>query len=208
MEMLTIQDVLDKIKDGSLTGDDLHENLAKSENKQGSKHVKAKGHALQHVAVLLDTPNGQFNYLKSNYHNRGKMKYHGETGEKVPVKGPQSHSQFKDQNEAVQLICMALKTRDGIKALRALLDDKNTAKLEVGFQKGLTAYNRTTHCIGDSPGDTRNFVLVDEMSISGIILELHNSCKVLNGLHFQSAYPTQNGPAPGQSILTIKEHTS
>jgi hypothetical protein len=203
--MHTISDVMEAAKIGFYVKDLITENMNDSEGKQGSAHVAAKSHVLQHIAVLNSTPVGEFNPLKSDYHLRGPVKYKPSTDELV---GQQisSHSQFKTQAQAAMCMSMALCSKGGLRALELLKDTDCTIKLTYGLPGGLTTSVRSAQVLDKDPLSTSNFVLVTDKDPAAVILELHKSNRTPNGLHFQSAYPAWKGPAPGVSILEITSY--
>ncbi len=203
--MRTITDILALAEGGTLAGSDVLQNLYDSEGKKGSAHVKSTGHPLQHIAVLRSTPTGQLQMLGTRYHKRGPAKIHGVTGNVVNQGGPQSHSQFKDDAEAADMIATALSSAGGIRALKIIKDPHCTVKAEVGLAPGMTALQRTASV---NSTDVRcQFVLIDETTMSGVVLELHPSSLTTDGLHFQSAYPVKSGgPASGKATLSIVKH--
>lgn len=199
--METIDDLIKLAKSGKLDGAAVLGNLVDSEGKQGSVHVKAVGHPLQHVARL--SGGSGFQSLKSDYHFRGPMKYTS-TGPKV--QGIKSHSQFQDENEAAEAVAAALSSPAGLKAMATLKDPKYTVSLEFTLAAGLHL-ERSAHVLEDPKGPNANcnFVMFDAVKTVGIQLELHHSRKISNGLHVQSAYPLTSGPKGASAVLEITE---
>ncbi len=172
-------------------------------------HIASTGHPLQHVAVLNSTAEGTFNYLKSDYHARGPVKYTA-TGVKK-VQHIQSHSQFSTEEQAANFIAMALSSKGGIKALKILKDPKYTIQLTYGLPMGIQVFERSTQMFAPvtDPANppAQNFVLFLDIKATGLVLELHQSNKVIEGLHFQSAYPIKtDAPAAGSCDVVVTEH--
>ena len=207
--MLTITEVLALIKDGKLDGAAITPNLEESEGKQGSVHVGSTGHPLQHIAVLNSTAPGTFNYLKTDYHARGPVKYTA-TGVKKD-QHIKAHSQFSDETQAANFIAMALSSKGGVKALKILKDPKYTVQLTYGLPVGIQVFERSTQMFAPvtdpSNPPAQNFVLFLDIKATGLVLELHQSNKILEGLHFQSAYPIKTGaPAAGACDVVVTEY--
>jgi len=196
----TISEYLEWITSGLLTGAAIAENLVESEGQQGSAHVNSVGHPLQHIAVLESTTGG-FQEIKTAYHKRGPKKFHGVTNTVANMGGPKAHSQFKTQFEAERHIAAALNSAGGKAALEKLKNPMFTVKLTYGVTDNETFFGRTANVFADpaGPQQNMNFVLITPSTTKSIVLELHHSRRTLEGLHFQSAYPTNSTSCAGGS---------
>lgn len=209
--MKTLTDLINLRKGNQLTGLSISENLVESEGQQGSTHVKSLGHPLQHIAVLMRTQPGNFNQIGNAYHTRGPVKF-PQSGPNVgtpKAQGITSHSQFANQDQAENFIAMALSSKGGDKAMKILKDPQYTIKLTYGLPHGVTAVSRSAHAVADPlVAPERCFVLVEPRQFDSVVLELHHSVRLSDGLHLQSAYPSSTGHTPGQCTLEITTHPS
>jgi hypothetical protein len=180
-------------KDGRLTVDEVLKTLYESEGVQGCRLVLTAGHPLQHIEVLLypvsfrkdkssrmaramlHTARGQAGLtpLEEKYWKRGP----GNTG------GIKYHSMFRTDEEAAEIICRALCSEGGVRALKYL---SITDEITVVLATYLGAFYQTTRRQGSQQSQQVFTKTAEHTTL--VVLVLHSRHGTL---HIHTAFPTQ-----------------
>ncbi|MFO0095201.1 MAG: hypothetical protein ACK54K_12955 [Gemmatimonadaceae bacterium] len=245
---LTIGKALDAVKNGMLTMSECSDLLTASEGKSSNFNT-VHGHALQHSAMTAPDSVG-FRPLHDKFHDRGLLSSTGQRnfnakapaidgvnqwGKTVKVPGPgyitevltgANHTQFTDDQQAAMLLLLCLKSKAGVRALTALVDDPtDSVTVTISAPKGMEYNERATSLTAVkttwSPNkdkasfdlksgkptvaelnSTSNFVLINRKDIGSVAAILRaDGLGAGSRLHIQTFYPQSDPMSDGASSL-------